>query len=482
MEELRGGGTFMNQELGKIFIPYEVLKAKLTENLVCEIDLDEYRRQRNIENQGHTGLVDELVIEKNGEKRYDYLLPEDYFRFFDAPLAQLLKMLKEDQSGEQNILLWQDSNELFQDIFQYYSERTSLENKFGVTFPVNKQEPSVKIPHFCQKARVEAFNRYVARRHGAKNLNTFTYQTCKLENVISLNYIEESWFYEMCSGVSFVSEIVAALIQIKENHCRDIVRAKSWEKYREPILIQLLNEYHFLSEFPALYWRSAVIRRIFFGIDEKCWEQESQHKRLDMTYYEEELNRLPEGSPIDTPEAKNWYLYAKYWFIELLADETAQIGITTDEYLKLLALKALQPSAASNNVWGNISENMIPKELNLEKYFSYPDPYPLFNKENIRDTPEGWEKRQKEIANSLKHIAITGNPLDWPTPQIPYQHYCNTRRLSKENMATGKEYVREQQLYAPLPTRLDSADTKVIKLFENVHCALYAKGYLDFQV
>ena len=105
MEELRGGGTFMNQELGKIFIPYEVLKAKLTENLVCEIDLDEYRLQRNIENQGHTGLVDELVIEKNGEKRYDYLLPEDYFRFFDAPLAQLLKMLKEDQSGEQNILL-----------------------------------------------------------------------------------------------------------------------------------------------------------------------------------------------------------------------------------------------------------------------------------------------------------------------------------------------------------------------------------------
>lgn len=472
----------MSQKSGKIFIPYEVLKSKLTYNLVCEVTSSEMSQFRNIENQGHTDLVDELVIEENRKKHYDYLFPKDYFWFFDAPLAQLLKILKEESSGEQNIWFLQDSSELFQDILQYYSDRAVLENKFGVTFAKNKRESSVKIPNFCQKARIEAFNRYVAHRHGAKNLNTFAYQTCKPENVISLNYIEESWFYEMCSGVSFVSEIVAALIQIKENHRRDIVRAKSWEKYREPILIQLLNEYNFISEFPALYWRSAAIRRIFFEIDKKCWDQEIQHKRLNMTYYEEELNRLPEGSPLSISEAKNWYLYAKCWFIELLADETTRIGITTDEYLKLLALEALQPSAASNNVWGNISENMIPKELNLEKYFSCSVPHFLFDEDNIKNTPEEWENQRQEIANNLKNVAIIGNPLDWPTPRIPYQHYCNVGRLSKENMATGKEYVREQQLYEPLPTRLDSSDTKVIKLFENVHCALYAKGYLDFQV
>ena len=474
----------MNQELGKIFIPYEALKDILTYNLVYQIISNGSSQFRNIENQGHIGLVDTLVIKEGEKDYYDYLFPKDYFCFFDAPLAQLLKILKEDQAGEQNILRQQGSNKedkLFRDMLRYYSDSAFPRNKFGVTFVENKREISIKIPNFCKKARIEAFDRYVACRNKARNLNTFTYQTSKLENAIPLNYIEESWFYEMCSGVSFVSEIVAALIQLEDIHRGDISQANSWEKYRIPILIQLLNEYHLLSEFPALYWRSAVIRRIFFEIDEKCWEQESQHKRLDMVYYEKKLNRLPEGSPIDTSEAKNWYLYAKYWFIGLLAEETTQIGITTAEYQKLWLLKILQPSIASNNVWGDISEKMIPKELNLEKYFSYPDPYPLFNKENIRDTPEGWEKRQKEITNSLKHIAITGNPLDWPTPQIPYQHYCNTRRLSKESIVAGKEHVRDQQLYDLPLTRQDTSHNRVIELFQKVHHALYAEGYLDFQ-
>lgn len=475
----------MDQNSGKIFIPYEVFKDILTCNLVYRITSKETNLVRSTGKQEYIGFVDKLVVKATGKDYHEYLFPKDYFCFFDAPLAQILKILKEEQSGEQDIFHQQDSREedkLFQDIYRYYSNIELLKDKFGITFSGNKGRCSIKVPYFCKKARIEAFDRYVACRQRAKNLNTFSYQTYKLEHEIPLNHIEESWFYEMCSGVSFVSEIVAALIQLEDIHRREVSQLNSWETNRTNIFIQLLHEYRSLVEFPAVYWRSAAIRRVFFKIDKKCWEQVSKHNQLNMRFYEDRLDRLPKDSPLGTlPETKNWYLFAKRNFLYLLADEFCDIGIPTSEFVESMVWKVLSPPSASDDVWGNVSENMIPQNLNLEMYFSCSMAEPLFSEDNVWDTPKGWEERRQKIAECLNGITISENPLDWPTPRIPYQHYCNISRLSKENMVTGKESVKNQQLYDPPLSRQDDSHSRVVELFEKVHHALYTEGYFDFQ-
>lgn len=124
----------------------------------------------------------------------------------------------------------------------------------------------------------------------------------------------------------------------------------------------------------------------------------------------------------------------------------------------------------------------MPRGLDLKKYFDYSSLSSLFNEDNIWATQKEWEEQYQEIIKSLNHVTITGNPIDWPAPQIPYQLYCNTSRLSKEGSITGKDYHMAQQLYEVPLSSQENLRNKTMKLFQEVHHALYADGYLNFQI
>ena len=474
-----------DQKAGKILIPRKVLKVKLTRNLVDQITLNPLSQVRMIENHDQTGSLDKLIINTCGREYYDYLLPKDYLYFFDAPLSQFFQILKKQECGGDKISPQQVSRGeggLPPSIRHYYYEGASLKNKFGLRFVGNKKETFIEIPRFCKNARIEAYERFVACRCGARNLNSFAYQTHDLAHKSLIDGMEDSWFYEMCSGVSFVSEIIACLIQLEDSHFGENVHASVWEKKRSQIFVQLLSEYRSIAEFPAVYWRSAVIRRIFFEIDQKCRELTLSHKPLDMGYYFEKLNGLSKESPLSATDTIAWYLYAKYWFIYLFSEEAAQIEIASEDYLKALAFSSLQQSQAPNVLRQDVSENMMPRGFDSKKYFGYSSRSSLFDEDNIWATPEEWEEQYQEIVKSLDYVTITGNPIDWPTPKIPYQRYCNTNRLSKAGSITGRDYHMAQQLYEIPLSSQENLRNKTMKLFQEVHGALYADGYLDFQI
>lgn len=223
---------------------------------------------------------------------YYPVYPDDYFLLYDAPLLMYLYFQEKRRPG--NLEFPEaDCPPFFCSIFEK-TPKSGLENSyFDVRFQNSiplKNGPVLSVPAFCMNGRLEAYRRFITYSKRARNVHMFQYFTRWLPDQNTDRdppgfREEDAWYYEMCTGLSLVTEITALLMDldimpvIAEKQDTDTEEI-DWQDCRGEIITELLREYReCIIDCPAIYWRAAALRNAIRLTDKQC---EMEQSRLEL--------------------------------------------------------------------------------------------------------------------------------------------------------------------------------------------------------
>lgn len=147
----------------------------------------------------------------------------------------------------------------------------------------------VSVPSCCSVGRLEIYNRFFSNKH-KKNTHMFRFFTRGLHKDDSawptVFSAEDAWYYEMCTGLSLVTELTAFFLsrnidiafwesQTKPN---DLT---SWQMCRCEVLFSLLKTRRLtICACPAIRWRIEMLLDILDEIDTAFSMEEKRDGRL----------------------------------------------------------------------------------------------------------------------------------------------------------------------------------------------------------
>lgn len=259
--------------------------------------------------------VENMAIEfcqKQPRQAFDYkMTPKNYFLLYAAPLLLYLHDRQKIQPGTA-LIRESECPECYQLIFDK-TPRTQREAAwFGVT--IRRQDDLndgnvITVPTFCEKGRLEAFQRFITHGSKAAHVHMFQYYVrClpghqKLEAVPDFQE-EDTWYFEMCTGLSLTVEITALLAELgvkpsaKKSKQTGSVK---WSDCRLKIICELLQKHReSIIRCPAIYWRAASIRNVIRQVNSQC--------RMKALLLERQIYlAYPEKQPVICPETeKDW--------------------------------------------------------------------------------------------------------------------------------------------------------------------------------
>lgn len=266
------------------------------------------------------------------------MCPNDYFVLYDIPQLMYLYARHKQHPGVHTIRAT-DCPDCFQAVLEKTSHKKREFARFGVAIhipPNIKEMSSITIPYFCENGRLEAFQRFITHGGRATRVHQFSYFTRllptreKLESVSPFND-EDAWYFEICTGLSLVTEITALLLElgvdISDISSNDNARS-SWSGCRLGIIGKLLhNHRESIIKCPAIYWRVACLRNAIRQTDYQCRMKELKYEQqINLAYAAE----MPEDHP---QTVGDWLAFAKEQFEQYFYTDLDMIGIRRDAFL-----------------------------------------------------------------------------------------------------------------------------------------------------
>ena len=255
--------------------------------------------------------------------------------------------------------------------------------------------------------------------------------------------MEDQWYYEMSTGLSLTAEIVAFLLELDNQY-----KGRRSKKTRIDCIIRLLSEFREqIVSCPAVFWRSAILRHIFFALDRsgvliKEFDQAKESFHRLLLKYGNEIG----GVAINNSSQLNTSCF--------FFDPPQIFSQSMQNYIDFL----LQSVIDNESFPAKMEEQFVkhsPHRPIPPFYFSQ-----MFSQVGIVSTSEHLSKQCAENFHFLYSLGTYGN--------FPFGFCVSNRPHIKEFRTLAKSGER-------LPPKTDN-------LFSSVHKALYPGGYelLDF--
>ena len=213
-----------------------------------------------------------------------YTLSEvDYLLAYDYPQIQYLLQLKKAYNGAQKTMSIENIPEFCTSINEAGPETTKKWEEchaFGVNC---SPELELSSPLFCETGRVEAYCRYIIEHSKEELVHTLRYQARASANGNLVKHTgesfcdEDAWYYEMCSGVSLVSELAALVHRLDLLNKQRVFlpsdedEAERWAHcFKTSIYDALEYNAELISSCPAVYWRIAYLKRLIYEVNTIC--------------------------------------------------------------------------------------------------------------------------------------------------------------------------------------------------------------------
>lgn len=255
----------------------------------------------------------------------------DYFLAYDYPQLLYLQQLKQ-ACGDNRV----DSTE---DIPAFCCRdsigaagRQSLDKwekrrDFGVEF---RKSGTFEAPQFCKAGRMEAYCRYIVERRRETMVHSPHYQlrasgAGNLAGAREESFCnEDAWYYEMCSGVSLISELAVWMDTLDRLNCERALHAPAdsgapmWkDSFKAAIYLALEDNAERIIFCPAVYWRIACLKRAIYAVNTFC-------QNLDETWRLKVPVPYPFGPSIPAAgipnTSRNWENLCLYLFKERLSE------------------------------------------------------------------------------------------------------------------------------------------------------------------
>ena len=265
------------------------------------------------------------------------MCPNDCFVLYDIPQLMYLCARYNQHPGTHTIREMDCP-----DCFRTILEQTPLKKRKMAWFqvaihipPVIREVRSITVSFFCENGRLEAFQRFITHGGRATRVHQLSYFTRllptrdKLEPAIPFSD-EDAWYFEMCTGLSLVTEITALLLELKVDICDINSNDKAisdWTGCRLGIIGKLLhNHRESIIKCPAIYWRAACLRNAIRQTDYQCRMVELKfEQQIHLAYTEE----LPEDCLKTVGE---WFTFAKEQFEQYFFTDLEMIGIHREAF------------------------------------------------------------------------------------------------------------------------------------------------------
>lgn len=316
--------------------------AALPEEEVTDSILEEFKQQR-----------DNALYQERDLVSYYPVYPDDYFLLYDAPLLMYLYFQEKRRPG--NLEFREaDCPPFFCSIFEKMPKSGLGNSYFDVSFQKSiplKNGPVLSVPAFCMNGRLEAYRRFITYSKRAKNVHMFQYFTRWLPDQNTERdppgfREEDAWYFEMCTGLSLVTEITALLMDldimpvITDQQDTETGKEIDWQDCRGEIITELLRKYReCIIECPAIYWRAAVLRNAIRLTDNQC--------RIDQIQREQQTNPVYRKNLTDYyPRTKNeWRESAGKRFDQVFFTDLCRIQICRKGFgMQLLLDKNILPA------------------------------------------------------------------------------------------------------------------------------------------
>lgn len=284
---------------------------------------------------------------------YYPVYPEDYFLLYDAPLLMYLYFQEKRRPGLRE---FQEAEcpPFFYSVFEKTPKSKLKESYFGVRFQKNvplKNGPVLSVPAFCMNGRLEAYRRFITHSNRAKNVHMFQYYIRWLPDQNTDRdppgfREEDAWYFEMCTGLSLVTEITALLTDlditpvISKKKDTETGKIIDWQNCRDEIITELLWKYReSITSCPAIYWRAAALRNAIRLTDEQC--------RLGLQQQELQFNPAYNvGLPVHLQRTKSgWKEFASKTFQRFFFNDLLRIKIS-----RIMDQQVIEQSGFTNPV------------------------------------------------------------------------------------------------------------------------------------
>ena len=231
------------------------------------------------------------------------LSPLDIFILFDAPLISSISNFCKDHekcSNYEKCCYPDHCSELEickknfpytlrtdSDIAYYFDDKIkrNVDSQWGIETKRDKRHDPLKINILSSgfwSARLSLYDRFTLRtRHPDKGINSIKFQTRLIqkpqydgdkkliEPIDLLSFTpQDSWYYELCTGVSFCSRIAAFIKSLDSNASK---LTEFWINNREDIFVQILSlNKDIIINCPAHKWRISVVENIIYSFNQHC--------------------------------------------------------------------------------------------------------------------------------------------------------------------------------------------------------------------
>lgn len=286
---------------------------------------------------------------------YYPVYPDDYFLLYDAPLLMYLYFQEKLRPG---LLEFREENfpPFFSSVFDKTPKSELETSYFGVSFQKNvplKNSPVLSVTAFCMNGRLEAYRRFITYSRRAKNVHMFQYFTRWLPDPNTHRdppgfREEDAWYYEMCTGLSLVTEITALLMDldimpvITDQQDAETGKEIDWQFCRGEIITGLLRKYReCIIACPAIYWRAAALRNAIRLTDKQCEMEQSRMELLRNPAYTRGMTRYFQRTKSE------WREFAGKAFDRLFYNDLGRIHISRMDFM---GQQALEQSGFTNPV------------------------------------------------------------------------------------------------------------------------------------
>ena len=272
---------------------------------------------------------------------YYRLRPDDCFALYDAPFLMYLYAKHASQPGRRTLRM-KDFPLCYCQIFSDTKNKQARTKCFGVTIQeTGKRDDGnvISVPVLCEIGRLEAFQRFILCRGRALRVHTFQYLTRLLPYHETLESVpdfeeEDAWYFEMCSGLSLVSEITALLVELEidppidpSDIKKDADAMAKWSACRLGIIGELLREHReCIINCPAIYWRASSLRNVIRQTDHQFMVKELEWERQIKLAYPED----PAEPCLKT--VGTWRALAKEQFDRYFFTDLSRILVCSEEF------------------------------------------------------------------------------------------------------------------------------------------------------